>query len=727
MHRQPADIRELRPIAVTGRPAPLPEAAFELCGWEVEPRMLTAARNGSQVRVEPRLMQLLVCLRGAKGGPVTREAIMAAVWGHEHVTEDALNRLVSRLRRLLSEDLACDAVIETLPRVGYRLTSGGTHAADATRGNGATPHGTAEPATDRTRPDPALARSRWALYAGGAAVLLAACLISLRVLEQASPRSVLGDPSPRTESLTSLPGHEIQATLSPDGNQVAFARRVEPGAAWDIYVRPIASDTLLRVTADDGNNLRPAWSPDGQWLAYLHVVNEQCDVRLVSPFGGPARTLAPCDATLDEDLAWTADSSGLVFRARNGRGLSRLTLASGAMEPLTDPPEGEHDALPAYSPDGTTLAFGRWFNFGVADVYVAKAGAPARRLTFDNLKLHGLVWDSDGRHLLYSSNRGGTFGLWRIDIDGREPERVAVPARTVDAPVLSRDGRRLVYEEWVGQANIFALDAHAVQPAPLPVTTSTRWDWNPQPAPDGARFAFVSDRSGPVELWVAEAGDSEPQRLTHFGGPYVGAPAWSTNGQRIAFESPATDGNFDIYEVAVEGGAPVRLTDDPAQDRFPHYAADGRSLLYASRRSGDWEIWRLDLATRASTRVTEGGGYFALSDATGAVYYSRVDANGIWRLDPAGGAPTLVLPQLEPIDCANWTLAGSSIWFVARDAERDANLAELDLATGAVRTVAPLPRMLYKSGLAADAGGRVYYASVVSSESDLVMAEAQAD
>src|SRR5262245_37719877 len=131
MNRQPADIRVLRPIGATGRPAPLPEAAFELCGWEVQPRLLSAARNGAEVRVEPRLMQLLVCLRAAKGEPVTREAIMAAVWGHEHVTEDALNRLVARLRRLLSEELACDALIETIPRVGYRLTEGGGAVAGA--------------------------------------------------------------------------------------------------------------------------------------------------------------------------------------------------------------------------------------------------------------------------------------------------------------------------------------------------------------------------------------------------------------------------------------------------------------------------------------------------------------------------------------------------------------------------------------------------------------------
>ena len=347
--------------------------------------------------------------------------------------------------------------------------------------------------------------------------------------------------------LTSLPGHEIQATLSPDGNQVAFARRTEAGSPWDIYVRPIASDTLLRITEGEGNNLRPVWSPDGQWLGYLHVVNEQCEVRLVSPFGGPSRTLAPCDATLDEDLAWSNDSTALVFRAPNGRGLGLWRLNASALQPLTDPPEGAYDALPEFSPDGAQLVFVRWANFGVADVYVmAAGGGPARRVTFDNLKVHGVAWDTDGRHLVYSSNRGGTFGLWRIGLEGGAAQRVPVAARTVDSPVLSRDGRRLVYEEWTGQTNLFVLDSgnagargarHRV----------TRWDWNPQPTPDGVSLRLGS--LGHCELWVADANDGEPRRLTSFGGPYVGSPARSDDQRQIAFESPATDGSFDVHQV----------------------------------------------------------------------------------------------------------------------------------------------------------------------------------
>jgi Tol biopolymer transport system component len=321
---------------------------------------------------------------------------------------------------------------------------------------------------------------------------------------------------------------------------------------------------------------------------------------------------------------------------------------------------------------------------------------------------------------VYSSNRGGTFGLWRIGLEGGAAQRVPVAARTVDSPVLSRDGRRLVYEEWTGQTNLFVLDSGNVQAPAQPVTASTRWDWNPQPTPDGVHFAFVSDRSGTVELWVADANDGEPRRLTSFGGPYVGSPAWSNDQRQIAFESPATDGNFDVYQVAADGGTPERLTDDPAPDRFPHYTPQDGKLLFtrgaaaignlATRR--DHARDRAGYAGRRLLRLRRPGG-----DVTCPGSNERACAS----IPPA--ARRRWSCDLEPIDCANWTLQGNRLWYVRRDAERDAQLAVLDLASGETRQVAALPRLLYKSGLGVDGGGRVYFASVVSSETDLLMTE----
>ena len=82
--------------------------------------------------------------------------------------------------------------------------------------------------------------------------------------------------------------------------------------------------------------------------------------------------------------------------AQERQGIYLISIIGASLKKLRDDTHGA-----ALSPDGSTLAFVRWINFGVADVYVAPAsGGPARRITHDNLKVHGLAWGDDARHVL---------------------------------------------------------------------------------------------------------------------------------------------------------------------------------------------------------------------------------------------------------------------------------------------------------------------------------------
>jgi Tol biopolymer transport system component len=443
------------------------------------------------------------------------------------------------------------------------------------------------------------------------------------------------------------------------------------------------------------------------------------------PTGGPSRRLTDCNWD-DWSIAWTPDGAGLVFVPPGGKGLSRFSIADGASTPLTTPPaDASGDSSPSYSPDGRWLAFVRWRAAGVADVHVMPAdGGVPKRLTFDNLKVHGATWEPDSRHVVYSSNRGGVFALWRVSVDGDAPRRVPFAGRSADNPNISRDGRRLVYEEWQGQTNIFALDLALPQRAPRQVTLATRWDWNPAVSPDGRRLAFVSDRSGGSEIWMSDSDGRNPLRLTAFDGPYTSGPAWSPDGRRIAFDSPAVEGNFDIYLADPDGGAPQRLTTHPAEDRFATFAPDGRALFFASRRTGAWEIWRIDLGSRVERQITRGGGYFAqLGEDGRTLYFTREYESGIYRQPVEGeAAPERLVDAPLPVDCTNWQYRDGALWYIAREANQPW-LVAWDVARRAPRSRVPLPEPMYKSGISLAGDGTLYFSQVVRNETDLVMME----
>jgi DNA-binding winged helix-turn-helix (wHTH) protein/tetratricopeptide (TPR) repeat protein len=116
---------------------------LDLAGLLVRPSLRTVALGGQEELLEPRVMQVLVALSRAQGAVVSRDALVEQCWDGRIVGDDAINRAVGRLRRLAEGIAAGRFRIETIPRVGYRLS--------VTAGAGASPStGAPSPDTDVT-------------------------------------------------------------------------------------------------------------------------------------------------------------------------------------------------------------------------------------------------------------------------------------------------------------------------------------------------------------------------------------------------------------------------------------------------------------------------------------------------------------------------------------------------------------------------------------------------
>ena len=95
------------------------------------------------------------------------------------------------------------------------------------------------------------------------------------------------------------------------------------------------------------------------------------------------------------------------------------------------------------------------------------------------------------------------------------------------------------------------------------LSDGTAGDSDPAWSPDGNRIAFKSDRGGNTDIYVMHADGTDITRLTNTA---TGArePAWSPDGSRIAFTS--LGGNYDIYVMNADGTGVTRVTDDPRLD-----------------------------------------------------------------------------------------------------------------------------------------------------------------
>ena len=94
---------------------------FRIGEWVIHPRVNAMECDGTTIRLEPKVMQVLVTLASASGEVITREQLRSAVWPDVFVGEDVLIRAISELRHAFTDDPRSPHVIETIPKVGYRL------------------------------------------------------------------------------------------------------------------------------------------------------------------------------------------------------------------------------------------------------------------------------------------------------------------------------------------------------------------------------------------------------------------------------------------------------------------------------------------------------------------------------------------------------------------------------------------------------------------------------
>ncbi|HUO82593.1 MAG TPA: hypothetical protein VM616_07030, partial [Gammaproteobacteria bacterium] len=356
---------------------------------------------------------------------------------------------------------------------------------------------------------------------------------------------------------------------------------------------------------------------------------------------------------------------------------------------------------------------------GVADAWLLDlASGEETRLTHDTTKLSGITWHPGGERLVFSSNRaGGVYGLWEIGADGGALRRWSVLPEA-EFPRFAREREVLVFEQWQSAVALRAYDVASGTETALPA--STRWDFWPALSPDGEWLAFVSDRSGAAELWLSRADGREPRRLTQMQGPFVQQPAWARDGRALLFAAPL-DGQFDAFRIDVASGRLERLTHSAEDERFPGPASDGEGIVFSRRTGNGWVALERDGTGRETVLVEDA--FRLVSDSGGRWhYFSHADRDGLWRRPAAGGEPQRVAAGLRPVDAGSWQLARGHVIFVERIDPDAPKLVWLDAETLEETHRLPLAPFYYRAGLTVSSDGRqLIYGVLESEESDLFL------
>ena len=685
-----------RPIELVSEPS------FSLGTAVVHPASLEVVWPDASCKLEPRVMQVLVALNRRRGDPLGREELSRLCWDGRVVGDDALVRCIVKLRKIFQRDPAVE--IASIPKVGYRLRLlAVTPETAETSETGETPSPAPTPRPDWRSP-------RWLLM-GGAVVTIAALGVGAFVVMQ--PPSALAIEAVRP--LTSELGVETHPALSSDGRLIAYAGGAGYGAQRDIFLRGVADGTPIRLTNTPEDEMAPAWSPDGQSIAFVRsVANAPCEILIAPVPQGQPRVVGRCSVDAATRLAWTRDGELLLSDrpTRNAvRRIRALNPGTGRMRDVsTPPPNSLGDSDPIVTHRGDRLAFRRFFSYGVGDLYTAEvSGAGQQALTRNGWKALGYAFTADDRSLIFSSNRNGDSGLWSVDVE-RPAKPVSLSLGLLPFGRLSSDQHGLLVAEASDYvSNLFAWRAGA---APVALTNGNTNDWDPDLSSTG-QLTFISNQNGGSDIWV-KRNEGAPTRLTDLKANTVFSPRWSPDGRSIAFIA-ARDRHTDVYLINADGSGLRKVTSDGAARDELAWDSNGDLLVPTLRKTG-WRVERIDPRGRSTVVPNSAGVLTVKSAGVRGLYAVKQDDDRLWSLGPAGAV--LAAPHIRVSHEEAWAPTRDGVYHLAGTPGGETVL-RLTTWSGASRDLQSLGRFGQKNSLAVSPAQDIVVARVVRDAADL--------
>ena len=461
------------------------------------------------------------------------------------------------------------------------------------------------------------------------------------------------------------------AVLSPDGQVLAFAARPLTGTQSHLYVRRLDQLAATQLPGTEGAR-GPFFSPDGAWIAFF----ADRSLKKVETRGGTPVLI--CEAPNERGGEWNSDGQIVLLPViGGGAGLKRVPATGGVPESFIEPDAGSSQRWPQVLPGARGVlyttqtpgvggeivvqplptgerrrlrrgSYARYVPSGHV-VFIDDGALLAAAFDLDTLTLSSTptrvlegvqtAAASDGAQFHVSGNgtlvylageasRNGAPLEW-LDAGGAvQPLRAAaVDWRT---PQFSPDGRQLAFEIVGSDSDIWVHDVSRDAASRLTEGGSNQW---PAWTPDGQRIAFsTAVPDGPPNLfWKRIDGATTAQRLTQ--SPFLqDQPAWHPSGRFLAFRQ-ATPPSTEIVILPVEGGeregwrpgSPSVFAGSPGGKSQPAFSPDGHWLAYTSSESGRNEIHVRPFPGPGGRVVvsTDGGAFAQWSPRTNQLFYAE--------------------------------------------------------------------------------------------------------
>ncbi|WP_448547508.1 winged helix-turn-helix domain-containing protein [Thalassotalea fusca] len=671
----------------------------------VDEALFSITKNAQKLEVEPRIFTLLVYFCRHPNIPISREQLIEHVWDSRIVSNAAINRAVSELRKLIEENPKAPTIITTISKVGYQFSITPTVEEQVSTAQDPTPQLTeaadvdsSDDADTRKRngelrqsvayesetAEHSVVDSNTVSHSSTLSRVRVATLLMLLVTVIGVGAWLIGQQDVREQHkvdhfsvkelpLTSLKGASFRAKYAKDGEQLLFLHKSSAKDNVNIWYQS-QSHAPYQLTNDGYYYTYAIFAGEHRIIAsrFNNLHQRTCEIVAIDIEKKEVTPIIDCAERAITVLAYRASTDTLYFNFRTELNtpysIYSYHLATKRFKQITLPYSGGNlrgDYMLALSPDEKSLA--------VLE-YQSNSTSLMKFIDLDNQHetyhqtafsaFSNIAWLSKNTLVVADGSGLKQYGVddqsIRVLITNRDIGYVSTNLKTGAIVFDKSDMVVNLYQAPLaknGESNSLDITANAA------ITQSSFTNYSPWLANRSLKSAYVSSDKGDSTIMIRQVDGKTAD--THFPATIksIGNGHWSPNDRYLV---AGLNNQLYVYDEAAAQWQSY-LPDNHAI-HYVHFLNDNK-VLYSTDVDGDWQIWQLNLTNNLTKKITHAGGYSVQASDDGVtLYMTKFNHAGLYRHNIETGEEHIVLPEFQITSWGRWQLRGDTIYYLASDA-----------------------------------------------------------
>ena len=480
---------------------------------------------------------------------------------------------------------------------------------------------------------------------------------------------------------------ESGARFSPSGTMIAYS--LMKNGQRNIWTKQIPDGKPNPVTDGKWSYRSPIWSPDGQRIACISERDNQTAIWAVPFSGGELKLIKPLDNERVSLKQWSKDGATIYYQSDGN--LFSVDLASGQISQLTNFDLSNAAQFLSVSPDDDRIAYSADTNGRLHIFIMPIGGGQPVQVTNDEASNNEFpVWLPDGKRIIYNCKRDGIFQTCITYLDEDRTEQINLGISDTLVSDISSDGSKILLSQSREECDLWQVNVE--EKKEIQFTSDFGIEIWSDVSPDGKSVVFQSSteekhlHEGSILIRSTEDG----QQMTIASNGFN--PTFSPDGDKVAFLR-FSGNQINIWTVSRIGADEKQLTTDDmwfdgfemlpynrAQIKDYSWSPDSGNLIYCSKKSGSWNVWKVAADGSSEPQQIEHNTNPNLKlvcplwspDGKRVALVSSGIKKNVWSIQATNGEKTgIVFSSRSVLKLIGWTQSGDNLIVAMREGGED--------------------------------------------------------